>query len=302
MHVLSGRIHLVIALLLLPVQTAADDADLRDALKLGASTTLSADITAHEAALGNVMDGFGHVNLYGNGLYLASRSRESMARGWAALSVREYHDDPSGVASRLMMGYDFPLLQHSRLGFSAGFAKANLDTGREIESRSFSFGPYLKTRIGDKLKLKSWMNVAQPVYRYSGGSTRAMRVGGGTNATLSDRIGGIKMSSSAALSMSHQFTPSAGSLDGFEISNLYSSISARATLNPDGHFKPYFDVGVTQGYWRNDSSFGDYSTPRFATGFQWSHKKRSLTLQIDGSHVFDPTLPVALTSNFRLSF
>ena len=70
--------------------------------------------------------------------------------GWAALSVREYHDDPSGVASRLMMGYDFPLLQHSRLGFSAGFAKANLDTGREIESRSFSFGPYLKTRIGDK--------------------------------------------------------------------------------------------------------------------------------------------------------
>ncbi|MEO1977739.1 MAG: autotransporter domain-containing protein [Paracoccaceae bacterium] len=302
MRALSIFILQGLCLSLLPAMAMAEE-DPRDAFILSASTTLSADVAAQESAVWRVMNGFGHVNLSGNGLFLASRSRESMARGWVAFQIREYRGGTRGVSAQLMSGYDVPVMRQSRAGLALTLARADLDTGEEVRSRTLSFGPYIRTQVGEHMKLKTWMSLARPVYRLAGGGkTRATRLAAGARAYFDRRLGALKLSGSASLALSRQVVPELGDLSGFEISKRNASLSARATFRPDRDLRPFVGFGLSDGRWRKPSGSGAYTTPRLSTGISWSHKRRSLSLSVDSSRVFDPDRPLTLNTTYRTRF
>ncbi len=302
MRTLTAKALCAAALALAPLPAAADEIALREALKVGASTTLGADIAAHEVALGQVMDGFGRVNLHGNGLFLATHSGENTARAWAAFHMNDYAGDPRGVSRRLLLGYDLPVMRRSRLGLVGSFGTADLDTGARVQSRTFSFGPYFKTRIGKLLRIKSWASLSRPVYRYARGSTRATRLGAGARARLEHTYGNVSLRGAASLRFSHQVMPGRSRLKAFQITKLDSTLTTRATFYPEAPLRPYVDYGLTQGRWTNDDSRGDYSAQTLAAGLLWEKRKHSVSVQLDGRRVFDPAQPLQLSTNYRLSF
>lgn len=302
MPALTAKALCALFLALTPLPALADDDALRAALKLGASTTLGADISAHEIALRQVMDGFGHVSLHGNGLFLATKAGENTARAWTAFHMNEYNGGTRGVSRRLLAGFDLPVLRRSRLGLVGSFGTADLDTGAQIESRTFSFGPYFRTRLGKNLRLKTWASLSRPVYRFARGRVRATRIGAGARARLERDFGNLKLGGAATMQFSRQLTAGRSRLKAFEISKLDSSLSTRATFFPESNLRPYLDVGLTQGAWTNDSAQGDYSSQTLAAGLTWQKRKQSVSLQLDGRRVFDPAQPLRLTTNYRLSF
>ena len=304
MHALIAKVILpALCALTLPGPASANEDDLRYALKRGASTTLATDISAHESALGRVMTGYGHVNLYGNGLFLSTKARPNMARAWAVFHMTDYNGDTRGASRRILLGYDLPVMNRSRLGFVLGIGKADLDTGgEEIDSSTLSLGPHLKTRLGKYLRLRTWATLSRPAYRFSGHRVRATRVGAGMRAGIDRTFELVKLSGSASFGYSHQRVPGTGRLRGFEITRANTSLTTRATFYPQNNWRPYLDFGLSRGMWRNDDGSDAYSTPSMAAGLLWNYKKRSISVSVDGRQVFDPAMPLKLTTNYRLTF
>lgn len=307
MHVSLRKSVAALCLTVLAVAGGASaETDSRDAMKSGASTTLGASIAAFDSVLGQAMSGYGHVRLTGGGLFLATRARGHMPRFWSALQVREYHGGTEGLSSSLLTGYERALGQDARIGFSMAFSRADLDTGRGIESATTSFGPYLKTSIGEESWLKTWAVLARPQYTLGGHSHIATRFGGGLRAGTEHHFGWLKLSGSASLSASRQvhpdFTAPEGHVEGFEIDKLNTAFGSRATLDTESRFKPYLDLGLSWGRWRSDEAQGDFSTPSLAAGLNWRREKRSFLLNVDAGQVFDPARPLTLRTQYRLSF
>lgn len=190
----------------------------------------------------------------------------------------------------------------SRLGLVASLGTADLRSGETVQSRTFSFGPYFKTPVGKYLKLKTWASLSRPVYRIAGATLRAARFGAGARARLERDFGDLRLGSTATLQFSRQVTPGRRSLGGFGITKLDSTLSTRATFLPQNALRPYVDFGMTQGQWSNADGRGEYSSQTLAAGVLWSRQKHSVSVQLDGRQVFDPSQPLKLTTHYRLSF
>ncbi|NDV98527.1 autotransporter outer membrane beta-barrel domain-containing protein [Salipiger sp. PrR002] len=283
----------------LPVRAA--DA-LRSAYRSGVSTTLSASVGAFNSVLGHAANGYGQVRLTDKGFFLATPGSSRAPRMWWAFEAREYHGDTKGRKFDMLLGFEKPLGVRTRLGFATGYGVADLDTGREIRSRTLSFAPYLQTKLNDNLGFKAWAALARPDYRLGSTPRAAWRTAAGLDASGAYKLRTLDLSGTAGLSMSRQASSGVGDVSGWQVGKLTATLRTRATLRLERNFRPYFELGYSYGAWVDAGSSGDYETPSLKTGLSWTHKKRSFTLNLNGTQVFDPVQPLVLSTNYSIRF
>ncbi|WP_353471243.1 autotransporter domain-containing protein [Salipiger sp. H15] len=300
----TARLMRMFALLscLLPaaVPLAADE--LRSAYRSSVATTLSASVGAFDSVLGQALSGYGKVRLNGKGVFLATKASAGAPRMWWALEAREYHGSVEGRKFDMLLGIERPLGERSRLGFATGYGVADLDTGRDIRTQTFSFAPYMETPLTENIGLKAWAALARPDYRLGDSPRSAWRTAAGLNASGAYELRRMNLSGAAGLSMSQQTSSGVGDLSSWQVGKLTATLRTRATLRLERNFRPYFELGYSYGAWVNAGSSGDYETPSLKTGLSWTHKKRSFTLSLNGTQVFDPVQPLVLSTNYSIRF
>ncbi|EPX76336.1 autotransporter domain-containing protein [Salipiger mucosus] len=295
---------LSLCLAAVPVRAGADE--LRDALTSGADLTLRAAFGAFDSVIGQAQGGLRHVRLDRRGLFLATRAKRDMPRVWSAFQAREYHGTREGHVFDLLAAYERPLTGETRAGLAAGLAKANLDTGERMQVSAFSVAPYLTARLNERTGLKAWLAFSRPDYRLRTGHLRARRAAAGVRANTRRTFGAVKLTGSLALTASRQVHPKLDlpdhAVEDFAIERLNGTIRSRATFGGDAPLKPYVDLALDLGHWRDAGGQGDHMRPSLRTGFAWSSKRHRVKFDLDGNRAFDAGRPLVLRARYDWRF
>lgn len=287
---------------LLPAAPALAADQLRTAYRSSVSTTLNASVGAFDSVLGHALNGYGKVRLNSKGLFLATPGPGSAPRMWWAFEAREYHGSTFGRKFDMLLGIEKPIGRGTRLGFATGYGVADLDTGRDIRTQTFSFAPYVQTALTDHIGLKAWAALARPDYRLGNSPRSAWRTAAGLNANGSYELRRMELSGAAGLSLSQQTSSGIGDLSTWQVGKLSASLRTRATLRLERNFRPYFELGYNYGSWVDAGKSGETHAPSLKTGLSWTHKKRSFTLSLIGTQVFDPVQPLVLNTRYSIRF
>ncbi|MBE9636681.1 autotransporter domain-containing protein [Salipiger mangrovisoli] len=287
---------------LLPASPGQAEEALRSAYRSSVSTTLNASIGAFDSVLGHALNGYGRVRMNSRGVFLATNASDNAPRMWWALEAREYHGSTNGRKVDILLGLERPLGTDSRLGFATGYGVAALDTGRDIKTQTLSFAPYIATSLTEHIGLKAWAALARPDYRLGSTPRTAWRTAAGLNASGRYELPRMNLSGSAGLSLSQQVSSGVGDVSGWQVGKLSATLRTRATLRLERNFRPYFELGYSYGAWVDAGSSGETQAPSLKTGLSWSYKKRSFTMSLNGTQVFDPVQPLVLSTNYNIRF
>ncbi len=300
----TARLIRALALLigLLPATAGQAADELRSAYRSSVSTTLSASVGAFDSVLGHALSGYGKVRLNSKGVFLATNAPGNAPRVWWAFEAREYHGSTNGRKFDMLLGIERPLGNGTRLGFATGYGVAALDTGREIKTQTLSFAPYIETSLTDNIGLKAWAALSRPDYRLGNAPRVAWRTAAGLNASGRYELQRMNLSGSAGLSLSQQVSSGVGDVSAWQVGKLSATLRTRATLRLERNFRPYFELGYSYGAWVDAGDSGESQAPSLKTGLSWSYKKRSFSLSLNGTQVFDPVQPLVLNTNYSIRF
>ncbi|WP_226624719.1 autotransporter domain-containing protein [Alloyangia pacifica] len=300
----TARLTRALALLtcLLTAAPVLAEDELRSAYRSSVSTTLAASVGAFDSVLGHALNGYGKVRLNSKGLFVATQAPGSAPRMWWALEAREYHGSTSGRKIDVLLGIERPIGTGTRLGFATGYGVAELDTGRDVRTQTFSFAPYVETSLTDHIGLKAWAALARPDYRLGSSPRSAWRTAAGLNASGNYELRRMDISGAAGLSLSQQSSSGIGEVSAWQVGKLSASLRTRATLRLERNFRPYFELGYKYGTWVDAGNSGETHAPSLKTGLSWSHKKRSFTMSLIGTQVFDPVQPLVLNTRYSIRF
>ncbi|MGP6087732.1 autotransporter domain-containing protein [Antarctobacter jejuensis] len=239
-----------------------------------------------------------------DGLFLSSRDAGSGMIGWAALQGGWYDGDVDGTSRELTFGMDFEVGADTRLGLFLSAGRADLRVnGVDVDSEAISFGPYFKTRFGDRYTLTGYALWARPDYNVGSLSYQAERRAAGLNANADYTWGSANIRSFIGVSGFSEDHPAAGGLAARDISSVTGAIGTRATFQTGTALAPYVSVGAD--FTRFDDGLGSetsYTSPRLGTGFSYDTGRGNLSLDLDGGRVLEDTRDLRLRMKYNLNF
>ncbi len=255
-------------------------------------------------AINNTLSGGAPAVVTRNGLFLSTRDTGSGMIGWAAVQGGWLDGDVDGTTRELTFGMDFEVGPDSRLGLFLSAGRADLEiAGVAVDSDAFSFGPYFKTRIGDRYTLTGYALWARPDYDVGGISYQAERRAAGLTANADYTWGSANIRSFVGVSGFSEDHPAAGGLAARDITSVTGSVGTRATFQTGTALAPYVSLGAD--FTRFDDGLGNETThtgPRLGTGFNYETGQGNLSLDLDGGRILEDTRDLRLRMNYNLNF
>jgi hypothetical protein len=238
-----------------------------------------------------------------NGLFFSTQGQTNGAVMWGALKGTKFSGALDGQGGEVSLGADWEVATDTILGVALSFGSYEVElNGTSYENEALAFGPYMSTKLADGIDLKAFVLLAKPEYKSGGASWDAHRVIGGVDLGVSYALGGVQATGYLALSGFKETLSGAAPGGEREISQTMASLGSRFDFAPTAAIRPNMTIGADAIRFDDGLTVMESTSPHFGLGLDADMGPGTLSINLDGSEIFDEAKAVSLGLRFSASF
>lgn len=280
-----------------------------NAASIGAGSQSAAAANAINSAL-MARDSDGGVTATRNSMFLSTMGESGKVSVWGGLSARNFSGTFDGNNIDLVFGADTHVGGNTILGLAGSYGKLDINSlGTTYEANTLAIGPYLQTRLADKLVLRAYAMYGEPDYTVaSTAKFSAERLFGGMQLQGEIPVSWAILRPSVGLRGFSEKMPSYTIGNTVVPARNVRQTTANASLRMDFHpgesgVLPYLSIGADF----NDFNDGlgtsyRYTSPRVAAGFRIERGTGTFTFDLDGGEIADGANDIGLSIFYNKSF